>query len=352
VIDDLLPTLSPQLAASVAAETHAGTLELATGVHRTVGAAVLELASLREQLTDELAAAGLCAAAAGTHPMSEWEDTRVSAGARYQLLEASMRDLTRREPTFALHVHVGVPDPEVALDVVNRMRAHLPLLLALSANSPFLRGRDTGFASSRTPLFQAFPRVGIPRRFRSYDDWVGSIAPLIDAGAVPESTFFWWDVRLQPRLATVEIRIMDAQTGLEDVEALVALIQSLVVMEATDRFAPERLLDSPEILDENRFLAARDGMEAEFVDPRTRSRVPARLMVEELVDCAKLYARRLGCLPELERVEQLADDPPEERQRAAARGSAGPAGVTRAMSAAFCDWRAVIADRGGTAVAG
>jgi carboxylate-amine ligase len=175
---------------------------------------------------------------------------------------------------------------------------------------------------------------------------------LIDAGAVPEATFFWWDVRLQPRLATVEIRIMDAQTALEDVEALVALIQSLVVMEATDRFAPERLLDSPEVLDENRFLAARDGMEAEFVDPRTRSRVPARLMVEELVDCAKLYARRLGCLPELERVEQLAEDPPEERQRAAARGSAGPAGVTRALSAAFCDWRAVIADRGGTVVAG
>jgi carboxylate-amine ligase len=352
VIDDLLPTLSPELAASVAAETHAGTLELATGVHETVADAVLELAGLREQLTDELAAGGLTAAAAGTHPMSEWEDTRVSAGARYQLLEASMRDLTRREPTFALHVHVGVPDPEVAVEVVNRMRAHLPLLLALSANSPFLRGHDTGFASSRTPLFQAFPRVGIPRRFRSYDDWVGSIGPLIDAGAVPESTFFWWDIRLQPRLGTVEIRIMDAQTALEDVEALVALIQSLVVMEATDRFAPERLLNSPEILDENRFLAARDGMEAEFVDPRTRSRVPARLIAEELVDCARLYARRLGCLAELERVEQLADDPPEERQRAAARGAAGPSGVTRALSAAFCDWRAVIADRGGTAVAG
>jgi carboxylate-amine ligase len=352
VIDDLLPTLSPQLAASVAAETHAGTLELATGVHGGVSEAVLELADLREQLTDELAAAGLCAAAAGTHPMSQWQDTRVSAGARYQLLEASMRDLTRREPTFALHVHVGVPDPQVATEVVNRMRAHLPLLLALSANSPFLRGRGTGFASSRTPLFQAFPRVGIPRRFRSYDDWVGSIAPLIDAGAVPESTFFWWDVRLQPRLGTVEIRVMDAQTGLEDVEALVALIQSLVVMEATDRFAPEQLLDSPEVLEENRFLAARDGMEAEFIDPRTSSRVPVRLLVEELLDCARLYARRLGCLAELERVEQLADDPPEARQRAAAQGAAGVSGVTRALSAAFCDWRAVIAERGGTAVAG
>src|SRR5206468_3677009 len=98
-------------------------------------------------------------------------------------------ELTRREPTYALHVHVGVPDPELALQVLNRMRVHLPLLLALSANSPFLRGRETGFASTRTPLFQAFPRVGLPRRYESYDDWAHSIAPMIDAGAVPESTF-------------------------------------------------------------------------------------------------------------------------------------------------------------------
>jgi carboxylate-amine ligase len=346
VIDDLLPTLSPQLAGSVAAETHAGTLELATGVHGTVADSMLELAGLREQLTDELTAAGLCPAASGTHPMAMSQDTRVSAGARYQLLATSMRALTRREPTFALHVHVGVPDPEVAMDVVNRLRAHLPLLLALSANSPFLGGADTGFASARTPLFQVFPRVGIPRRFRSYDDWVRSIAPLIDAGAVPEYTFLWWDVRLQPRLGTVEVRIMDAQTALEDVEALVALIQAVALMEATDRFAPERLLDSPEILDENRFLAARDGMAAELVDPRTSSRVPARVLVEELVDAAGIYARRLGCASELDLVEQLAVDPPAERQRAAARGSAGPSGIPRALSAAFCDWRAAIADRG------
>jgi carboxylate-amine ligase len=343
VIDDLLPSLSPELAASVAAETHAGTLELATGVHRRVSDAVLELAGLREMLSDELADAGLRPAAAGTHPTTQWQETRVSGGARYQLLEASMRDLAYREPTFALHVHVGVPDPETAVDVVNRMRAHLPMLLALSANSPFLRGRATGFASNRIPLFQAFPRVGIPRRFRSYDHWVSSIAPLIDAGAVPEATFFWWDVRMQPRLGTIEVRIMDAQTSLDDVAALVALTQALVVMEATDRYASEQLLSSAEVLDENRFLAARDGMEAHLVDPRTRTRVPVRVLVAELLDAARLYAGRLGCLAELELIEQLAEDPPEQRQRAAARGERGLSGVVQALSAAFCDWRAVVA---------
>ena len=339
VIDEILPALSPELAAHVSAETNASMLELATGVNTSVSDAIDELGSLRVRLRDELAHAGLRVGTAGTHPMSEWEDARVSAGARYQLLHASLRDLTLREPTFALHVHVGVPEPELAVHVLNRMRAHIPLLLALSANSPYLRGRETGFASTRTPLFQAFPRVGIPRRFESYADWTRAIAPIVDAGAVPESTFFWWDVRLQPRLGTVEVRVMDAQTSLDDVAPLVALVRSLVVAEATDRVASEPLIRAPEVLDENRFLAARDGMDAEFVDPRTRSRVPARVLAEEMVDCTRLYAGRLGCLDELLEVARLAADPPAERQRALADGR-GLAGAVAAMSQTFCAPRA------------
>ena len=339
VIDEILPALSPELAAQVSAETNASMLELATGIHTNVTDAVAELGSLRARLRAELALCGLHAATAGTHPMSEWEDARVSGGARYQLLQASLRDLTLREPTFALHVHVGIPEPELAVHVMNRMRAHIPLLLALSANSPFLRGRETGFASTRTPLFQAFPRVGIPRRFESYADWTHAIAPIVDAGAVPESTFFWWDVRLQPRIGTVEIRVMDAQTSVDDVAPLVALVRSLVMAEATDRVAPERLIRAPEVLDENRFLAARDGMTAEFVDPRTRSRVPARVLAEEMVDCTRLYASRLGCLDELLDVLRLAADPPAERQRAIA-DSHGIPGTVAAMSQSFCAPRA------------
>ena len=334
VIDELLPSLSRDLASSAAAETNAATVELATGVHAQVNEAVGELAALRERLRLELATVGVRAATAGTHPMTEWEDSRVSRGARYQLLEASLRDLTRREPTFALHVHVGVREPDLALQVMNRMRVHVPLLLALSANSPFLRGHETGFASSRTPLFQAFPRVGLPRRYDSYDEWVQSITPLIDAGAVPESTFFWWDVRLQPRLGTIEIRVMDAQSSVDDTAALVALARSLVVAEATDRVAAERLVRAPEVLDENRFLAARDGMAAEFVDPRTRSRVPARVLVEEIVDCMRLYAGRLGCLDDLLAIRRLMESPPAERQRAIA-DERGLEGVVPALSDAF-----------------
>jgi glutamate---cysteine ligase / carboxylate-amine ligase len=310
VIDDVLPALAPELAAHVSAETNASMLELATGVHTDVGDAVEELAYLRGRLRDELGSLGLAPATAGTHPLSEWEDARVSAGARQQLLQASLRELTLREPTFALHVHVGIPERELAVHVLNRMRVHVPLLLALSANSPFLRERETGFASTRTPLFQAFPRVGIPRQFDSYDHWMRAVAPIVDAGAVPESTFFWWDVRLQPRLGTVEIRVMDAQT--------------------------------PEALDENRFLAARDGMAAEFVDPRTRSRVPAGVLAEEMVACTRLYASRLGCLDELLDVLRLAAEPPAERQRALVH-SHGLAGAVAAMSKTFCAPRSATA---------
>jgi carboxylate-amine ligase len=342
VIDDVLPSFSRRLAASAAAETNAATVELATGVHRRVCDTIGELTSLRGQLRAELERGGLRVASAGTHALSEWEESRVSAGARYQLLEASLRDLTRREPTFALHVHVGIPDPELAVQVLNRMRVHLPLLLALSANSPFLRGHETGFASTRTPLFQAFPRVGIPRRYDSYDDWVHAIAPMIDAGAVPESTFFWWDLRPQPRLGTIEIRVMDAQTSLGDVAALVALTQTLVMAEASDRVAAERLVRAPEVLEENRFLAARDGMAAEFVDPRTRSRVPARVLAEEMVECMRLYATRLGCADELFGVLRMIESPPADRQRETADAS-GLDAVVPALSAAFCAPRAATA---------
>jgi carboxylate-amine ligase len=334
-IDDVLPALSPQLGPSVSAETHAGALELATGAHRTPGAVAADLALLRARLADELAPLGLRAGVAGTHPMAEWHEMRVSGGARYQLLRGTLRDLVHREPTFALHVHVAVRDPEVAVDVANRMRAHLPLLLALSANSPFWRGHDSGFASMRSPQFQAFPRSGVPRRFESYGDWVETVRALIDAGAFPEPTFLWWDVRLQPRLGTIEVRIMDAQSTLRDVGALVALTQAVARLEAHEHYAPEALLDAPEAIAENRFLAARDGIRAELIDPSARRRMPAAVAAGELLDAARPHARDLGGLPELAGVQALLDAPPAERQRALARRPGGLPGLVETLSEEF-----------------
>jgi glutamate---cysteine ligase / carboxylate-amine ligase len=166
----VLRDLPPALASQASAETHEATVELATAPHDTAEGAARDAATLRRGLALQLAGHGLVAASAGTHPLAHWTDTKISRGARYALVYESMRELARREPTFGLHVHVGVADPDAAIRLLNRFRAHLPLLLALSVNSPFWQGRDTGLASTRTPIFQAFPRVGVPRAFHSYSE--------------------------------------------------------------------------------------------------------------------------------------------------------------------------------------
>ena len=187
--DVVLAGLSDELSAHTAPETHAAVVELATGVHQDVDGAVAELASLRSRLSLELDALGLTVAAAGTHPLTVHEETEVSGAVRYRGLRDSLRVLARREPTMALHVHVGVPAPEDAIRVLNGLRRQIPVLLALSANSPFWQGRDSGFASARTHIFQAFPRAGPPRFFADYADYTGAVDALIAPGAIPDPSF-------------------------------------------------------------------------------------------------------------------------------------------------------------------
>ncbi len=314
-IDDVLPALSDAVADHAAAETHGSALELFTGPHATAGGAAGELKELRAGLAEDLAPLGVRAAVSGTHPFAQWSDIEVSPGARYQSIYDSMRELARREPTFALHVHVAVPDAEAAVRALRGVRVHVPLLLALAANSPFWQGRDTGLASARVPVFGTFPRVGIPRPFRDYADYVEAIDVLLRCGAFPEPTFLWWDVRLQPKLGTLELRIMDAQTRAVDNAALAALVQCLVRLEATHGYVDPAIAERPEVLEENRFLATRDGMRAEFIDPERNGRRPARSMLGELLIACAPHAAELGCEDELAAVTALSDEPGDHRQR-------------------------------------
>jgi carboxylate-amine ligase len=332
--EDVLQALPPALAAHARGETHGLALELATTPHATVGAAVSELRFMRAGLSACVRELGLRAAVAGTHPLVRGEEVEVSPGARYQFLHQSLRELARREPTFALHVHVAVPDPELAVRAYNGMRAHMPVLLALSANSPFTRGRDSGLASARTPVFQAFPRTGIPREFASYAEYVEAIDVLLRCGAIPEPTFVWWDVRLQPRLGTLEVRVMDAQTRIRDTAALAALVQCLVRCEALGECAEPELSHAPEVLDENRFLAARDGILAQLLDPHRDRCVPASGRLATLVDACWPHAHELGCARELGLLAHLAGDPGATRQRAIASES-GMKGLLHALQAEF-----------------
>ncbi|MGI8413100.1 MAG: carboxylate-amine ligase [Solirubrobacteraceae bacterium] len=336
-IEDVLPRLSPELAAHVTPETHRAAIELATTAHDTVQAAALEAADLRAALARELAACGLRAASSGTHPFAMWTETEISSGARYQLVYGSMRELARREPTFALHVHIGVPDAEAAITLYNRLRAHLPLLLALSGNSPFWQGRDTGLASARTPLFQAFPRVGIPRAFTSYADYAETVDLFLRCGAFPEPTFLWWDVRPQPRLGTVEVRIMDAQTTATQTGALVALVQSIARLELEEGYHAAQLIEANEILAENRFLAARDGMDAELIDPVAERCVPARAQLARLLEAVRPHAGDLGCEAALGALEALAREPGATRQLKLAQEHGRLSGVVEGLSDAYVE---------------
>jgi len=319
-IEDVLPALSGRVAGCARAETHGSAIELAGRPHATVAAAAAELAALRAALVVDLAPLGLRAAVAGMHPFVLWSDVEVSPGARHQAIHDSMRELARREPTFALHVHVAVPDAEAAVRALRALRVHVPLLLALSANSPFWQGRDTGLASARVPIFNAFPRVGIPRAFGSYAEYVEAVDMLLRCGAVPEPTFLWWDVRLQPKLGTIEVRIFDAQTRSGDDAALAALVQSVVRLEATEGSPAATTAGHPEVLDENRFLAARDGLDAELIDPDGHGRRPAREVLDQLLDACAPHAAALDCESELAAVAELADDPGHRRQRMLAGG--------------------------------
>jgi carboxylate-amine ligase len=315
-IDDVLQHLPAGLAGYVSAETHQAAIELRTDPHESVGPAVAQLRALRGGLVDALRGMGLAAAGSGTHPLALSSETEVTSASRYQLIRRTMRDLTRREPTFALHVHIGVPDPVRAIDLYNRLRVHLPLLLAVSANSPFWRGRDAGFASTRTILFQAFPRTGMPRRYGSYAEWVEAVDLQLRVGALPEPTFLWWDIRPQPRFGTVEIRIMDAQSRLAETATLVALVQSIARLELEEGYVSEHACGSEEVLAENRFLAARDGVDARLIDTTAESLRPIKDSLVELLDSARPHATALGCLHELESTAALVAPPGAARQRA------------------------------------
>ena len=314
-IDDVLRQLPAALAGYFSAETHQAAIELRTDPHESLGPAVSQLGALRAELADVLRGMGLAAAGAGMHPLALWSETEVTSASRYRLIQRTMRDLTAREPTFALHVHIGVPDPERAIDLYNRLRVHLPLLLALSGNSPFWRGRDSGFASTRTILFQAFPRTGMPRRYGSYAEWVEAVDLQLRVGALPEATYLWWDIRPQPRFGTVEIRIMDAQSRLADTATLVALVQSIARLELEEGYVSEHASASEEVLAENRFLAARDGVDARLIDTTAESLRPIKDVLAELLDSARPHAAALGCLDELERTAALVVASGAARQR-------------------------------------
>jgi carboxylate-amine ligase len=238
---------------------------------------------------------------AGVHPLARFADVRLRGGERYELIDRSLRSLMRQTPHCGVHVHVGMPDGETAVRACNGLRNWIPLLQALGANSPYWYGRDSGLASARSVICNSLPRSGMPRAFADYADYAATVAELRALGECPDDSYLWWDLRPHPRLGTVEIRALDAQSSTDDLVALVALIHCLAVHEAS---TPRRgRQPGAEALRELSFRATRDGLNARLMlDGALR---PVREVAFHALGIASAYAADLGCWDELMLVHQL-----------------------------------------------
>src|SRR5213594_4229875 len=291
-----------ELEAQMKAELMQSVLEIATPVCHTTAEVDRELRKLREYVASVASQKSLRVGSAGTHPFSLFEAQRITARDRYRALVDQMQYIARRELIFGLHVHVAVDDPEKAIQVVNGLLGHMPHLLALSASSPFWRGEPTGLASTRQLVFAAFPRSGPPPRFKDYADYAEVVGQLEKTGCIADYTHIWWDIRLHPRLGTVEIRVCDAVTRLEDAVALAAYCQCLVKLYSEHYDAGGTIPSYHRILtSENKWLGARYGLEARVMDLATgrRNRVPVAQIIRRVLRELAPHARDLGSEAEL-----------------------------------------------------
>jgi len=308
-IDTVLADVSGhELEPRINAELMQSVLEVATPVCHTPTDVEVQLRALRGYVTQVARARGLRVGSAGTHPFSLFERQKITARDRYRSLVDQMQYIARRELIFGLHVHVAVDDPEKAIQVVNGLIVHLAELVALSASSAFWRGEPTGLHSSRHMVFAAFPRSGPPPRFKDYADYAEVVGQLERTGCIADYTHIWWDIRLHPRLGTIEIRICDAVTDLDDVIAITAYCQALVKHYADQFDAGVEIPSYHRILTtENKWLAARYGLEAPVMDLQTgkRNRGTVAQSIRRTLKTITPHAQELGTAEQLAGIEEI-----------------------------------------------
>jgi glutamate---cysteine ligase / carboxylate-amine ligase len=304
-IDEIMARLPEDLAEFVSYELFQSVLEIKTPVCRTAAEAEKHLRELRGRIASWAAACDASLAAAGTHPFSRYKDQKVTDQERYRQVIETLRWIAQREVIFGQHVHVGVPGPEECIQAHNRLSEHAPLLLALSANSPYWQGMDTGYESTRVKIFESFPRAGMPPAFPDYESFEAYVDLMVEAGAMEDYTYCWWDVRPHPKIGTIELRIPDTQTSLRPAVALTAMTQCLVArsLEESD---PQDPYDR-ELAIENKMRASRHGMDAAFYDAREKVTVPAREMARSLVEQLRPISQDLSCENELLNVLEIVE---------------------------------------------
>jgi YbdK family carboxylate-amine ligase len=325
---DILRELAPQPGVEHPKAKHElleSCVEVITGVCTTVDEAIEDLRLTVAEVAGAAAARGLGLMCSGTHPTSDWTDQLISPSPRYAKLVEDMQWLARRLQIFGVHVHVGVRSPEKVIPIVNALTAYIPHFLALSASSPYWVGSDTGLASARSKVFEGLPTAGLPYQLSGWDDFEQYMGTLISAQTISSVREVWWDVRPHPDFGTVELRICDGLPTLFEVGWAAALSQCLVEM-LNAQIDRGYTLPVPKgwTLRENKWRAARYGVDAELIVDDAGRTMPLRDHLSELVDDLVPVAERLGCRRELLRTKQILQvGPSYTRQRQAAKAASG-----------------------------
>ena len=346
-----LTCLAPELLARVGAgypetehpkikkELYQCTVEVITGVCATVAEARADLAESMREVEQAAADSGAAVIGAGLHPFTPWHQLSLSEGERYQRLVDTIGWPARRLTTHGVHVHVGVRSGDKAIATVNSLTEYLPVFLALSAASPYWNGRDTGLASTRTKIFESMPTTGLPPHLRDWAEFNVFLDTLIEAGAIETVREVWWDIRPHPGYGTVELRMCDSMPTLWEISALAALAQSLVT--EFDRMIDAGVTpDVPRewVRRENKWRAARWGVEADLVIDESGHTQPLREIVDGLVDRLLPIAHDLGCAAELVDLRRIAAEGPSYvRQRRVVAEGGDLQGVVRALRAELAD---------------
>lgn len=302
----LIADAEEKCGSQVTSELLRSQIEVGTKVCRTVPEAREDLAMLRRSIIEVADHHGLAVVAASTHPFSRWSEQKHTPKDRYEALTAEMQGAARRLMICGMHVHVGINDDELRIDLMNQLAYFLPHLLALSCSSPYWEGRDTGLKSYRLTVFDALPRTGLPERFQSFAEYKRHLDIMIHAGMIEDSTKIWWDLRPSGRFPTLETRIMDVCTRMEDAIALVAMLLCLLRMLYRLRLNNQRWrIYSPMLIRENRWRAMRYSFDEGLIDFALGRVVPFEDLVDEIVALTAEDAKALGCEAELASVRKI-----------------------------------------------
>ncbi|MCA3248630.1 MAG: carboxylate-amine ligase [Azospirillum sp.] len=315
-------------------------IEVQTRVCASVADARAQLATLRRTVAEVAARHGLAPIAASTHPFAEWRGVGATDRERYRALERDLQGVGRRLVICGLHVHVGIEDEELRVDLMNQAGYFLPHLLALSTSSPFWRGEDTGLASYRIAIFNELPRTGLPDHFESWGEYRRQVDRLVKAGLIDDASKLWWDIRPSARFPTLEMRATDMCTALDHAISIAALYRSLISMLWRLKTSNQRWRIYPHMLvKENRWRAQRYGIDEGLVDFGKGEIVPVAGLVDELIELVRPDAERLGCVAEVEGARAiLRDGTSAHRQRRAfAAATAAGHAKQRALEAVVDD---------------